>query len=589
MAGKFLSSPSEEIKNRLDIIEVIGGYIKLAKAGRNYRANCPFHSEKTPSFMVSPDRQIFHCFGCGEGGDIFKFVMKMEGLEFVDALKLLAQRAGVKLQKTDPKLRSERQKLLEISADASSFFQKKLKSSMGEKIEEYLKKRGVKKKTIEDWQLGFAPDSFEALTDYLAEKNYLLADIEKTGLIVHKDGTNNYFDRFRNRIMFPITDHNGQVVGFSGRIFGEDKDTAKYINSPQTLIYDKSRILFGLGKAKVAIRQAGYCVVVEGNMDTLMSQQAGIKNCVASSGTAMTQYQLKILKRYTENLVLAFDMDIAGETATRRGIDSALNEGFNIKIVRISEKDPADLIKDDPKLWIEALKDTKNIIQYYFESVFAKYNPEIVEQKREIGKILLPVVSQINNKVLQGHWIGELAKRLKISENALNEALKQFASLKKANTQHADDSIRLLSTVSRFGKLEERLIGLLTMVSEGKEHLNEFTKSSFASEENGKLFEHIKKYCKKVKKEIDLAKLHKDIPEEQIAKYNEIIFQIEENPPDDLKIELELCVAEMKKQEKKKELEALGQQIEEAETKKNKKELKKLLEQFNIVSSKING
>jgi DNA primase len=427
----MISSPIEEIKNRLDIIEVIGSYIKLQKAGANYRACCPFHSEKKPSFFVSPARQIWHCFGCSKGGDIFGFVKEIEGVEFGDALRILAQRAGVELKKytrEEAVFRSEREKLYEICELATKFFEKQLwESKSGEAPRKYLLDRGLKEETIRKWRIGYAPDVWQGLSDFLDSRSYTKQEIEKAGLALTSE-QGSFYDRFRGRIIFPIFDLNSQVVGYGGRVFKDkdNKEIAKYVNTPQTLLYDKSRILYGLDKAKVEIRKKDCCIMVEGYMDLIMVSQAGFENVVATSGTALTPFQLKILKRYTENILSSFDMDVAGDAATKRGIDLAQAQGFNVKVITLPEgKDPAEAILKDPKVWEESMKSAKSILDFYFETTFSKFDKEDPEGKRGISKILLPVMKRIPNKIVQAHWIGELAKRFRLKEEHIEEELKK--------------------------------------------------------------------------------------------------------------------------------------------------------------------
>ena len=305
----MLNSQVDEIKSKVDIVEIIQEYIQLKPAGANWKAPCPFHNEKTPSFMVSRDKQIFHCFGCGEGGDIFTFVQKIENIDFPEALKILAEKAGVKLKKIDPTLVSQKTKLMDICHLAAEFFHKALTSSKeGQISRDYIAKRKLSPQTLADFKIGYAPDSWDLLLNLLRKKGYKDNDIFLAGLVVKND-RGQLYDRFRQRLMFPIFDQHGNIVGFTGRILDASKENqgGKYVNTPQTLIYNKSLIAYGLDKAKSEIKKQDLVVVVEGNMDVIASHQAGIKNVIASSGTALTLEQLKILQRYSNNLALAFD------------------------------------------------------------------------------------------------------------------------------------------------------------------------------------------------------------------------------------------------------------------------------------------
>src|SRR4030042_614490 len=371
----MLNSQTEEIKSKLDIIDVISEYIQLKQAGVNWRACCPFHNEKTPSFMVSRDKQIWHCFGCGEGGDAFTFVQKIEGIEFPEALRILAEKAGVKLKKVNPELASQRSKVLDINKLAAVFFHQVLLNSQEGKIaRDYIEKRKLSPETVENFKLGYAPNSWDKLLNILIKKGFKENDIFLAGLVV-KNEKSQLYDRFRQRLMFPIFDHLGNVVGFTGRILDESKadQGGKNINLPQTLIFNKSLIIFGLDKAKEEIKKQNLAVIVEGNMDVIASHQAGIKNVIASSGTALTLEQLKILSRYTNNLALSFDADLAGQLAADRGIDIALSLGLNIKIIQLPPnidgqaiKDPDDCIKKGINYWQEAIKQAESIMEFYF-------------------------------------------------------------------------------------------------------------------------------------------------------------------------------------------------------------------------------
>ena len=453
-------SPIEEIKNRLDIVEVIGSYIKLQKAGANYKALCPFHSEKTPSFFVSPSRQIWHCFGCSRGGDIFRFVMEIEGVEFGDALRILAQKAGVELKPRSPqwqRFKTERQRLYEICELSTKFFEKQLAGSQNGKIAKaYLLKRGVSEESIKKWRLGWAPNQWRVLVDFLLSRGYKKDEIVRAGVAIEKE--NAVYDRFRGRIIFPIFDLNSQVIGFSGREFLDLGQKAKYINTPNTLLYDKSRALYGLDKAKIEIRKRDYCILVEGNVDLIMASQAGDENTVATCGTALTPYQLRVLKRYSNNLLVAFDMDIAGEAATKRGIELAQSLGFDIRVVRLPYgKDPAEIILENKKEWKAAVKGAVSIFDFYFDSAFGQADSQTPEGRKKILGILLPLIKRIPNKIEQSDWIQKLSKRLRAREEDIREELGKIKSEGGISQEDTKESCPPVKK-TRKEMLEERLV-----------------------------------------------------------------------------------------------------------------------------------
>ncbi|MFA5207718.1 MAG: DNA primase [Candidatus Paceibacterota bacterium] len=458
-----MNSDIEEIKSRLNIVDVVGSYIKLEKAGINYRARCPFHNEKSASFFVSPSRQLWHCFGgCNEGGDIFKFVMKIEGVDFVDALKILADKAGVALKKESEdwkKMKNERQILIDLLERSCKFYSAQLeKSKTGKEAIEYLLKRGMRLETIKDWRLGYAPDTWTGLADYLIGQGFKRDDIVSGGLGIKKDSAK-FFDRFRSRIMFPILDLNSQVSGFTGRIF-KLEDEAKYLNTPNTLLYDKSRALYGMDKAKLEVRQKDFCVLVEGNVDCIMSHQAGIKNCIAVSGTALTPLHLGIIKRYSSNLVLAFDMDIAGNNATKKGIDLALKNGFNVKVISmVAEKDPADIILlEGEEKWRDLVNLAKPINEFYFELAFKNRNPEVFEDKKKIIAELLPVLKKIDNNIEQSHWIENMSQRLRIKDEDIRSEMKKVKI--EENNIPEKEVINIKEKKTRREMLEEDILSL---------------------------------------------------------------------------------------------------------------------------------
>lgn len=415
------------IKDRLGVVEVVSGYLKLQKAGVNFKAPCPFHNEKTPSFFVTPERQIWHCFGCQKGGDIFTFVKEIEGVEFPEALRILAAKAGIELQAFDSEVKDSRDHLYQICESAAKFFEKQLSGSdAGRKAGEYLAGRGLKAETIGQFRLGFAPNTWDALVNYLRSSGYSEKDIVDSGLAIKREAGGIY-DRFRSRIMFPIADATGRVVGFTGRVFGQENEKeAKYINTPQTLIYDKSRILYALNHARTEIRRSDSCLMVEGNMDAIMSHQAGVKNVVATSGTALTASHLQMIRRYTNNLNFCFDTDKAGAMATRRGIGMALASNLNVKVVSISDpeaKDPADLVLKSVAEWEKAAAGAKPVLDFYFEKEKQTYDPNSAESKKGVILAVAPLIKRLNSRVERSHWISKLANFLRVREEDVESDL----------------------------------------------------------------------------------------------------------------------------------------------------------------------
>lgn len=450
----------EEIKNRLDIVDVISGYIKLEKAGANYKANCPFHDEKTPSFMVSPSKQIWHCFGCAQGGDIFEFVKKIEGVEFYDALKILAEKAGVKLKsynKSNLKDRTERQKIAEVLEQALKFFEYYIHNSKkGTQTKEYLAKRGFSEELIKEWRIGYAPDSFDKLSKFLESRGYNKMIIEKAGLSFLKVNQE-LCDRFRSRIIFPFFGINSELIGFTGRIFEKD-DFAKYLNTPSTILYDKSRALFGIDKAKVEIRKKDQCILVEGNVDCILAHSAGTKNVIAVSGTALTDMHLRIIKRYTLNLVFAFDMDSAGAKATERAIDLARSMEFNVSVLDLGkEKDPADVIlKQGKDSWIKIVDKAEDIMDFYFRKAFLGKDINNVFDKKKIAEELLPQIKKLNNSIEQAHFIQKLARKLMVREEDLR---KEFSKV-RVDKVEKKEIIEIKDNLSQKEKIEKKFLKL---------------------------------------------------------------------------------------------------------------------------------
>ncbi len=581
-----MANQIEEIKNKLDIVEVIGSYIKLKKAGANYKALCPFHSEKKASFFVSPSRQIWKCFGCGAGHSIFDFVMQIEGVEFGDALRILAKRAGVTLRRQDPRLKTERKRLYEICEVACQFFQKRLESEVGKIAKDYLLQRGLKEESIKGYRLGYAPDAWRGLSDFLISKGYKSEEIIKAGLAIRKERSPtsdtyklsaNFYDRFRGRIMFPVFDLNSQVIGFGGRILPQkkeelEKEIPKYMNTPNTLLYDKSKVLYNLNKVRMAIRKKDFCILVEGYFDTILSSQAGFENIVATSGTALTDSQLKILKRYSGNLFTAFDMDIAGKLATKRGIDLAQLRGFDIKIITMPKgSDPADIISKNSKQWQELIQEAKSILEFYFESALSRFNKEALEGKKKISKVLLPVIKRIPDKIEQSFWVEQMSKVLGIKEEAIFEELKKISlDLPEISSDFIKRPER-----SRRELLEER-IGILALLE--PENLKLITKEEIPlfSQKFSKLISHLKEDAQKKPKDPELQELI-----DFLSLKGEVEEEVE--APKDFK----RCLKEFRNLSTKEKLNEISGQIKEAEIKNDFSKVKKLIQKFNLLAKKI--
>ena len=591
----------DQIKQKLDIVEVLGEYIRLVKAGRNWKARCPFHSERTPSFVVSQERQIWHCFGCGTGGDIFEFVKQIEGVEFADALRLLARKAGVVLKRQDPQIQSQKKRLYEICELATKFFTVQLeKSAAGQKAKKYLLERGLKPETIKIWRLGWAPDEWRALSQFLQSRGYSDNEIFQTGLTVkpetsgtetidHKLKTN--YDRFRSRIMFPIFDIMGQVVGFAGRIFGkEDVNVGKYINSPQTALYDKSRLLYGLNYAKMDLRQKNACIFVEGNLDVIMSHQTGVKNAVASSGTALTEEHLKIIKRYTDNLFLAFDADLAGENATRRSIDLAVAQNFNAKVILMKDKDPADVIKKDPAIWVKLIESGRTVMDFYFTSAFAKYNAQESDGRKEIIKVLLPVLKVLPSRTEQSEWVRELARRLRADEKDLMLDIQDLKMPKFADSQtKTSQTAPVLENKTRQEGLEERFLGLCLSQPQHIKNLSGICQQDFQNVKLGQIFYELQNLIDADESKNSMERLQKSLAPELKLQIDYLSLKIQQQPTQELEIlsEIETCLKELKILKIRQRLTALSFEINEAQTAGAKKQIGGLLEQFRQLSNEL--
>ncbi len=573
----------QEIRDRLNIAEVIGGYIQVKKAGGNFKAVCPFHSEKTPSLMISPSKQIWHCFGCGEGGDVFTFVMRYENLEFREALKILADKAGVQLPQyhpTDKKAEDEKELLLKINDFAARFYQQiLLKDRRGTEALDYLIKRGLSKATIEKWMIGYAPDEFHALEEALKQKQVESAYLIKAGVIV-KNEKGQMYDRFRGRITFPVFNNFGEIVAFSARILPRLDNGAlgKYINSPETLIYNKSKILFGLNFAKADIRKKDEAVLAEGQMDCISAHQAGFTNVVATSGTALTEGQLSILSRLTRNLKFCFDADSAGLLAAKKAIERYLGADFTIKIVKLEgAKDPDELIKISPAKFEQAVKEAPLFLDYYFEKSFEHFSSSSVEQKKQIAKEILPLLKFLTDPLELEHYIKLLANKLQTSEKALWEKLIAIKTTNQAGMLKPpiDAAGSPKKDLIRNDSLEKEVLGGMLVYPDFLRSVSKLVKAEdFENPEIRKIAEGL----------LADPPANFDVNASTVAK--EAVFMVEsllyefEGDEEILKRQLSRSVNFLRLKEIKKEQQQLQFKIKSAELSQDKAKLDQLKEEF---------
>ncbi|RLT37112.1 MAG: DNA primase [Chloroflexi bacterium] len=447
-------SVTDDIKARIDIVDLVSRYVPLKRAGRSYKACCPFHEERTPSFVVTPDRGTWYCFGaCGEGGDIFSFVMKKENVDFRDALQILAKQAGVELQQEQEGDDSrELERLYEVNAQAAHFFRNLLhRSPTAHLARAYLQKRGVNTAVAELFQLGFAPESWDGLRDNLAAQGYDFAFQHKAGLLKYNEERDSYYDAFRNRLMIPICDRQGRVIGFGGRVL--DDTLPKYLNTAETPIFHKSAVIYGFDKAFRAIRDADSVVIVEGYMDVIAAHQFGFANVVACMGTAITEEQLRQLQRYTHNFVLALDADNAGQQATIRGLNQArqalervtkpvpmpngrvrLEErlAVDLRIVALpAGRDPDDIVRADADLWRNLVRKAQPLVDYYISVVTAQTDLESAQGKAHTMAELVPLVADLRDEIEREHYIQLLSRLLQIEEQTIAHRVR--AAVNSAN------------------------------------------------------------------------------------------------------------------------------------------------------------
>ncbi len=458
-------SVTDEVKQKIDIVEVVSQYTSLTKSGRTFRGLCPFHSEKHPSFFVYPEQQSWHCFGaCNTGGDVFSFIMKKEGTTFGEALRLMAEKTGVSLPSRfeSSAKRDEKERLYQINEATAQYFHDLLLSSKaGEKSRDYVTHRGLSLETIASFKLGYSPGSWEALQQHLMDIGDAKDELLAAGLIIEGEGGGTH-DRFRNRLMFPVCDIRGHVTGFGARAL--DDSMPKYLNSPQTIVFDKSRNPYGINLAASAIRQQDVAVIVEGYMDVITAHQNGFNNVIASMGTSITEKQVSILKRLTPNIVLALDADAAGEEAMLRGIGYENILNAEVKVITLPQgKDPDDVIKEDAKTWQKLLGEALPIVDYTFNMVTSSLDLTTARDKTlAVGK-LLPIIAEIKGTVRQAHYLQKLARLVNVTERHLEAELRRIkpSPSRRQNEEPKRESIAQTLRSLWSSPVEEYCLALL--------------------------------------------------------------------------------------------------------------------------------
>lgn len=587
-----------EIKRRLNIIDIIQEYTPLKKVGTNWRCRCPFHQEKTPSFMVSEDKQIWHCFGCGEGGDMFEFVKKMEGIEFAEALRILASKAHVTLQHVDPQSSSKKVRYFDILKKASEYYHQQLLTHPAAKsVRDYAKQRGLTLETVEDFQLGYALESWEGVRKFLLLQNFSDQEIFEVGLTIKSDKGRGFYDRFRDRFMFPIHDVHGNVIGFGGRILKNDKTSAKYINSPETPVYHKSNVLYNIHRAKQSIRTEKYALVMEGYMDVITAYQAGIKNVVAASGTALTQVHVRLLKRYCQKLYFSFDMDDAGKQAAKRAITPALAEGMAVHVVVSDGKDPDESIRKDKSAFMQALTDAPIFMDYYVRLQEKIFDLQTAEGKKQFVQDVLPVIAKLSDIVEQTHYVQQVAQRVQVDEKLLLQKLPSLRTVTtKQNIVAKKEAARSLPPQAKERRqilLLDRLLGLLfafpKFIPDAIDRLKvEIIEDPFLNMLYKQLVIHYTKHInfdwKLYQQEVETD------PHYDPKRFTALLIDGESNDEDsfqDSSEEIRHILDRIEKDSILKLIRKLQAQMRQAEQQKDLTQLKQLSEQFNRYSQKL--
>jgi len=586
----------EEIKQKTNIVELINSFVPLKKAGRNFKGLCPFHSEKTPSFMVSPELQIFKCFGCGSGGDAIHFLQLYERMDFWEAAEFLAQKVGVKLKRRqfgpDEQLKRRLYDLHRTSADFYHFLL--TRHSQGQLARDYLKNRGIKAKAIKAFKIGFSPLDLTAIAKFLLKKKFRREEILQAGLVFASRYQNNQLiDRFRGRVIFPLHDHRGNAIGFSGRLIPgllkSEAQASKYINSPETPVYHKSKALFGLWLTKQAVKKNNRVVVVEGELDLISPWQIGIKNIVALKGTAFTTDQIRLLKRFSNQVVLALDEDVAGNAAALRGIQLAQNEGLEIQALDLKGKfkDPDEAVQKNPDFFRKAIKKTIPVWDFVIQTVIKKHKIGkkrlTINEKKKILAETLPFLAVISNEVEKEYYLRKMAKLLSVSEEAvLLEAQKSFQKTISSTVQFSS-VLEEKAVSARREVIEGYLLGLILASSKTKKYLTRETSKFFKTFRWQRIFELALKFDKKKKfKPGDFLSF---LSSELKKPFVEIFLKIQSQEVKDK--EVDQVLQQLKRVSLKEAMEELSEAMSLAEKSGNKPRIKRLEKKFARLSRQL--
>ncbi len=517
-----------QIRDKIDIVSYLSEFITLKKAGRNFKAVCPFHNEKSPSFMVSPDRQVWHCFGCGKGGDIYTFLMDYERVEFPEALRILAKRAGIELvqSKFDAGISSKKERLYGLNALAREYYHYLLlKHKVGENARNYLIGRGLTDKIIETFQLGFAPGVGTALSNYLLKKKgYTQEELVDAGLAFSRGRDS--VDFFRGRLMFPLVDHRDNVVGFSGRVLDKDAKTSKYINTRETLIYHKGEGFYGLNVTKDAIRKANQAILVEGEFDVISSFQEGVSNVVAVKGTALTEMQIGLIGRYAQKISICFDGDKAGQEAIKRSLPLVEKKGLQVSVILLPNgKDPDESIKTDPIAYKQAVRKDVSVYDYLFDSAVSEGDKNTAEGKKAIADAFLPIISSMSNEIIKEHYLRKLSTVLETTYESISKELSRMRQAEKSPQVKVPPLKAPKQT--REEMLEDYLISLIVQYPMPKIALDKavavLTPSVSREKAYLKILDHLLAYFKSTEN-FDQNRFSELLPTELLHSYNKSIL-----------------------------------------------------------------